>query len=416
MDREIPAGKIKQKRAKRLIRIGGALVLVIAAVYVLTAVISPSVDRQRLRVAVAEVGPIEASVTATGTVMPEYEQVITSPVQSEIKAVLLKSGDPVKAGESILRLDKEAIQTNLRQLTDELELQNNKKEQFTNQLKRQEIDIQARYDIKEMQTQFVGSQFERVAHLYEIGGATKEQYDQAELNYQIAQRELEQVATQMSNQQESLEADLRELDIQIRIQQNRIREIERNLGLADATADRGGVITWINEDIGAAVRPGDIVARVADLGSFRVEATISDVHADKLRVGGPITVRVNEDDLPGHISNIQPAVQNGIMTFVVELDEKSNKLLRSNLRVDVFVITAFSGEVTRVENGPFFNGKNDQRVFVLRDGRAYCKTVDIGASNHDFVELRGDITPGDTVIISDMSEYRHLDEVAVSTD
>jgi HlyD family secretion protein len=68
----------------------------------------------------------------------------------------------------------------------------------------------------------------------------------------------------------------------------------------------------------------------------------------------------------------------------------------------------------RVGNGPAFKGALRQDIFVLKDGKAYRRTVDIGSSNFDFVQIKNHVTPGETVIISDMSEYKHLQEVDIS--
>jgi len=51
------------------------------------------------------------------------------------------------------------------------------------------------------------------------------------------------------------------------------------LQLAMMHADRDGVVTSIVEDAGAMIHKGDVVARIADLSSYRVDATISDIHA-----------------------------------------------------------------------------------------------------------------------------------------
>jgi HlyD family secretion protein len=56
-------------------------------------------------------------------------------------------------------------------------------------------------------------------------------------------------------------------------------EAQRQVELGTARADRTGVVTWAVAEEGAVVRRGDVLARVADLRSFRVETTHSDVHA-----------------------------------------------------------------------------------------------------------------------------------------
>ena len=53
------------------------------------------------------------------------------------------------------------------------------------------------------------------------------------------------------------------------------QEAERQLDLSMMRSDRDGAITWVIDSPGATIRKGDVVARIADLSSFRVDASIS---------------------------------------------------------------------------------------------------------------------------------------------
>ena len=59
-------------------------------------------------------------------------------------------------------------------------------------------------------------------------------------------------------------------------------------------SDQDGVLTWVLPEVGATVRKGDVLARVADLSAYRVVATISDVHASKLAAGMRTHVKLDE--------------------------------------------------------------------------------------------------------------------------
>ncbi len=413
MDRELSAEVIARRRKKIIIRILILIALMVVGFITINSLITQSISRADFVSSIAERGPIEATLNATGIVIPGFEQILTSPIPTTVKQVLKNSGDNIVAGQSIICLDKEFIQLSLNNLEDELALQQNQKKQLSFDLERMHIDLKAQYDIKEMQTQFIASQLDRTRELHKIGGETKEGLDRAELNLEIAQRELIQLQSKIDNQNESLKADLKELDLKIKIQNSKIAEISRQMELADVRAEYDGVVTWVNDNLGATVLAGDVIARVANLQSFKIEATISDIHAGRLRVGGAVRVRIKDVDIDGIINGISPAINDGIVTFYVELGDKSHSSLRSNLRVDVFVVTSVTDGVLRVRNGNFFNGKKEQSVFVIKDNTAYRRILDIGENNYDFVELRGDIQEGDEVIVSDMREFSHLAEITI---
>ncbi len=416
MDTVLPPGLIRKRKIKKLCWTGSVLIFVVILFMVLRAIIQPSLLRENIQTSIAEIGTIEATISASGVIIPEYEQVITTPIQTKIEKVFLNSGDLVQAGDRVLQLNTDQIQNRYDKYIDELELLKNDKNQLHQRLQNQQIDLQAQLDIKEMEVQFIASQLDREIHLHEIGGSSKENLEQAELNLEIARRELLQLTQKIENQKTILATDLKGLDLKISIQRNIIGETVRQIALAESRPGKSGIVTWINNNIGSTVGAGEIIARVADLGSFRVEAKISDIHADRLHVGGKARIRNNKIDLTGRISGIHPTVENGIITFLIELDDKSHQSLRSNLRVDIFVVTSSKDDALRVKNGSFYNGSVDQEVFIIKSDKAIRKIVNIGKTNYDYVEIQGDIHAGDEVIISDMQNFRHMEEVPISKD
>jgi HlyD family secretion protein len=190
-------------------------------------------------------------------------------------------------------------------------------------------------------------------------------------------------------------------------------QARRTLELASPRADRDGVLTWALTQEGVAIRKGDVIARVADLRSFRVDATVSDVHAARVAPGLPVVVRVNERSLAGTVTRVLPTIENGAMTVQVALDEPASPLLRSNLRVDAFIVTDRKPRALRLRRGPFAAGAGAQSVFVVRGDRAVRTPVVLGLASYDQVEVVRGLQAGDEAIISDMSDYARLKEVRI---
>jgi len=79
---------------------------------------------------------------------------------------------------------------------------------------------------------------------------------------------------------------------------------------------------------------------VADLSSFRVVATISDVHASRVAAGMPARVKIDDaTTVSGTIASVDPRIENGAVRFWVDLDAASHPKLRNNLRVYVYAVT-----------------------------------------------------------------------------
>ena len=97
--------------------------------------------------------------------------------------------------------------------------------------------------------------------------------------------------------------------------------------------------------------------------------------------------------------------------MLVNLADKSNMLLRSNLRVDVLIVTDHKDRVLRIKKGPFASGEGLRDVFVIRGDTAIKTPVRFGIVGFEHYEVVQGLLEGDEVIISDMTQYQHLKEV-----
>jgi HlyD family secretion protein len=202
-------------------------------------------------------------------------------------------------------------------------------------------------------------------------------------------------------------------ELQIRILVKRRDEAQHVLRLATAATERPGVLTWVIASEGAAVRRGDPIARVADLTSYRVDATVSDVHAARLTPGMPATVRIGESSLSGRVGTVHPAVENGALAFEVRLDNAADSRLRPNLRCDVHAVTASRPNTLRVARGTFGAPDGSAYAWVIRGDRAVRTPIELGISSFEAFEVTGGLAEGDEVIVSDTADFMHHREVAL---
>lgn len=413
MDKEIALEVTSAKRKKTALVVIIVIVVLVLAVLLLRGYIKSSINRSEITVATVEVGNIENTLNASGEVLPEFEEIITSPINASIKSALADAGNKVKPGQSLLTLDKSVTQADFEKQKFQLESKRAEIAKSKLDLNKSFYDIQSNNDIKQLRISSLADAVENAKRLYKAGGGTREGIEQAELNLKVAQLEKKQLENEIKNKQQTMQIEIREVQIAADIQQNDLNALQRKLDLANVVATRAGVVTYVNKNIGATIHEGETLARIADLGSFKIQGSISDNSADQVHTGLPVIVRVNDAQLRGHVSNVSPSVQNSIISFEVQLDDRASKLLRPNMKVDVFLVTAMHSKIMRVANGPAFKGPTVQDIFVLNNGKAERRTVHIGLTNFDFVEIQDGVKPGDVVITSDMNEYKNSKEVTV---
>ncbi len=414
MDKPIDQRIQDRQKRKPLYLVALAVIGLAVAWFLLRQFISPSLSRSAITIARVEKGNVENTLQASGEVLPEFEEVISSPIQASVQSAMLDAGSQVKPGQAILQLDKSATETMYTKLKFQLESKRNEIRKLRLQLSKSFFDIQSNDKIKQLSISSLEADVENAKRLLKAGGGTREDVEKAELRLKVARLEKLQLENEIRSKQETMKVEMREAEIAASIQENELAELSRKLDRARVVASRAGVITYVNKNIGASVNEGDVLVRIADLNSFKVQGSLSDNFLDQVHVGLPAIVNINDVSLRGTISNIQPTVQNGVILFDVQLEEKRHKSLRPNMKVEVFLVTASHNGVLRVANGPAFKGAKSQELFVVSGNKAIRKTVPTGLSSFDFIELNGPVKEGDQVIISDMSEFNHMDEITLT--
>lgn len=402
----------QQKRKKWLIILAIVLLLILSA-WLFRSYVKTTIDRSAFTTGIVQMGSIENTLNASGEVLPEFEQVITSPINAALQNVLLDAGSKVKPGQSILSLDKAVAQLELEKGRFQLESKRNLIQKLQLELNRSFYDLKANDSIKQLRINSLEASLADARRLFKAGGGTRESIEQVQLNLQVAQLEKKQLENEIKSKQQTMRMEIRESELASQIQEKDLGELQRKLSLADIRATREGVITWVNKNIGSAVREGESLVRIADLAGYKVSASIADSYSDQLHTGMAAIIRVNDAQLRGEVVNIHPAVQNNIVSFDIRLDDPGNKLFRPNMKVDVFLVTASKTNVMRLNNGPAFKGGTVQDLFIVKNGIAERHAVRTGMTNFDFVELLDNVKPGDVVITSDMSGYKNAKTITI---
>lgn len=414
MDKPISNSEQKKGRIWKWLKISLIPISLILAFLFLRSLLSAKADMDEFRIARVEYGEMENSISATGLVLPSYEIIINSPIHADISAVHFQNGDKVKKGEIILELDALSTKLNYEQLKDELELKINNVSLLKLQYDKNLLDLEADDTIKGLELQNLESLLKDEQKLQSIGGSSDENLEQAKMRLEIAKWQKKKLENELAYRKRSLEKEKRNLELEVNIQAKKLAELAKKVDESEVKASQDGVITKVNKAIGKKVAEGEELVRIANLNAYKIEASYSDLHSSKVKVGMPVRVRINRVDLTGYIESILPEIENNTIKCNIVLDDDANAALRPNMRVEVFIIRSKKDHVLRVMNGPAFNGGIEQNLFVIKDGIAYRRKLKIGISNSDFVELIGDIHEGEELIISNMKEYEHLTEIKLS--
>ena len=412
MDREIPKEVRDKEPNKKFIKYGAIGVAAVVCIAVLISFMRSSVNRKDLVFSEVDNGTIEVSVSASGKVVPAFEEIINSPINTRIVEVYRKGGDSVDVGTPILKLDLQSTETEYKKLLDEEQMKRYQLEQLKVNNNTYLSDLSMQVKISAMKLNRMEVELRNERYLDSLGSGTTDKVRQAELNFNTGKLELEQLRQQYANESKVKEADLKVKELEFNIFSKSLAEMKRTLDDAQIRSPRKAILTYINNQVGAQVAEGSQVAIISDLSHFKVEGEIADTYGDRVAAGGRAIVKIGNEKLEGTVSSVTPLSKNGVISFIVQLNEDNNKRLRSGLKTDVYVMNAVKEGVLRLANASYYVGRGEYELFVQDSKDEIVKRkVQLGDSNFEYVEVVSGLKPGDKVVVSDMSSYKNKNKL-----
>lgn len=413
MDREISKEVRRKEQRKQIIKIGAGVGSIVLLVAVVISFLQTSLNRKDITISKVDKGVIEVSVSASGKVIPAFEEIINSPINSRIVEIYKKGGDSVDVGTPILKLDLQSAETEYNKLLDEEQMKRLELEKLkvTNQSKLSEMEMKLKVSRMELDRKAVELRNER--YLDSLGAGTTDKVRQVELDFNVSQLKLKEDEQKYINEQALSEADLKVKELELNIFRKGLAETKRTLDDAQIRSPRKAILTYVNNEIGAQVPQGTKVAIVSDLSHFKIEGEIADTYGDRIAAGSKAVVKIGSDKLEGTVSDVTPLSKNGVISFTVQLEEDNHRRLRSGLKTDVYVMNAIKDDVLRIANASYYVGKGEYELFVINGDQLLKRKVQLGDSNYEYVEVVSGLQPGDEVIVSDMSAYKDKNKLKI---
>ena len=407
MDRKISKEVQRKEQRKQFIRIGTAVGGFIVLIVVVISMLQTSLKRKDLNISTVDKGVIEVSVSASGKVIPAFEEIINSPINSRIVEVYKRGGDSVDVGTPILKLDLQSAETEYNKQLDEEQMKSLQLEQqrVTNHNKLSEMEMNLKVSRMELDRKAVELRNER--YLDSLGAGTTDKVRQVELDYNVSILKLKEDEQKYKNEQALAEADLKVKELELNIFRKSLAETRRTLEDAQIRSPRKAILTYVNNEIGSQIGQGAKVAIVSDLSHFKIEGEIADTYGDRIAAGSKAVIKIGSEKLDGTVSDVTPLSKNGVISFTVQLEEDNHKRLRSGLKTDVYVMNAVKDDVLRIANSSYYVGKGEYELFVVNGNQLLKRKVQLGDSNFEFVEVVSGLQPGDRVVVSDMSQYKN---------
>jgi len=353
-------------------------------------------------------GEVESTVTATttGTVQARALSKISSHYTGRIKRILKRDGERVKKGETLLEIENNDANAQLRLA--EANLRGTKTELSQLLLSRDMVVSQASSTLNQTRAKLdnAAANLDRANSLYTKGMISKQEMDSAKSTFDVAQADYE------SARANELQGKMK--DEEIKTARARVEQMESNLQLAGVqlgrtyiTAPYSGIITELFVEEGELLSIGTPVLEMADESTMEVDAVIDEVDVGKLRIGQDVKLTFDafkEKQSLGKILEISPYItttkeQNRTVNIKVGITTGQDGIL-VGMSTDVEVITGRAKDVLYLPTNAIIEKADGQFVFIAEKGVAREKRIKTGLSNWDTSEVIEGLREGDEVITS----------------
>ena len=168
--------------------------------------------------------------------------------------------------------------------------------------------------------------------------------------------------------------------------------------------------------VGQLVRENDSVYRMVDFRSLVAPVFIPEKYLGSLRVGQPAfldTPALGDRRLPGSILRISPMVDSQSGTVKVTVGLKESGALRPGMFANVQLVLDRHQDVVVIEKRAIVYDNEQPHVFVVEDGNASRRRIELGYQDETRAEVSAGLTAGEVIVVVGQSALK--DGSAVTT-
>lgn len=304
-----------------------------------------------VRIDTASMESINLEYVANGTFQPKQEVIVSAETAGRVVRVLVEEGASVHAGQVLATVEVDKLNVNV-------------------------ANAQANFDNAQQNLQ-------RFESAYQTGGVTLQQLDQAKLQFETAK--------------------------------NNLKASKITAGDATIKTSVSGIVNARKIEPGAYVNAGTQAFDIVNVSTLKLRVNVDEKNVVGLRVGQSVDVSASvypNKVFSGKITFIAPKAD-GSLNFPVEIDvpNGNNELRAGMYGTAIFGANTVSADVLIVPRSAFVGSVSDNKIFVIKNGKAIETKVVSGRNFGDKIEIISGLNANDQVIIS--GQINLLDQTAV---
>jgi RND family efflux transporter MFP subunit len=366
--------------------------------------------------------------TFVGTVMPKRKSDVGSAVDGRVIDFKVTLGDRVKKGDELAQLLTKQLEIELAGAQAE---RDNRKAALDEAHRGRDEEIEqskARLAGKKAARDFAISRLERYKKATNKQVYTQEQVEEIYANAVLADKAHveEQIALKLL-EAGAREEVMRQWQAKLAVQEQVIAAIQDQIEKHTIRAPFDGYIVAEHTENGQWLARGDLVATVAELDEVDVEIQVLETYIPHVRVGDEVRLEITSlpsENLIGRVAEIVPQADLRTRNFPVRV-RLNNRLVDGvpQIKAGMFARATLSvGQIANaliVPKDAIVLGGPTPIVFVAdatgQGGAAKARpvSVELGAAWEGYLQVKGALKPGESVVVQGNERLRPGQDVVV---
>jgi multidrug resistance efflux pump len=380
---------------------------------------APPVEKGTLWFDTVKRGEMKREVNAPGTLEAMYVRNVTALTSGRVEDLPIRPGVPVTSSTVLVVLSSPDEDIKELQNQQQLNLAVGQLASLKNNLRQQILSQQS----------LVASTLSQYNNAMRLAGvqdslAKKNLTSQNDVaaahdNATEYKQRLDIVRKQLEDIQNSEQQQIQLQEGQIESLRRILAEQQRRVKAMRVTSPEAGLLQTLGNpplELGQYVNAGSLLARVVQPGKLKAVLRVPENQAKDVVPNLPATIDLhNNIVVKGHVMRTDPSSVQGTVTVEVAIDDSLPAGTRSDLAVDGTI------EIERLPNVLFIGrpgfGQAESSVGIFKvdkgKGEASRVTVQLGRASVNTIEVKKGLSVGDSVIISDMSQFDNTNRVRI---
>ena len=301
---------------------------------------------------------------ATGTVHARETAVISAQVMGRIEQVLVRAGDSVRAGQTLVVVDGAALQA---------------------------AAAQAQAAVMAAQNQQAAAESNAG-----LAASTLARYKQLQAEKSVSPQEMDEV----TRRAQGAEAQLDAAKAQTQAAREQAAAAKTMLGYTRIVAPFAGIVTSRTADPGTMAAPGMPLLQIDRSGPLQLQATVDESAIGAVHTGlkTPVSVDGVAQPMQGTVAEIVPAADPASHSFLVKVDLPATSQLRAGMYGTAAVPHGTHQAIVVPRSAVVARGSLECAYVLDGNGIAQLRYLTLGATHGDAVEVLSGMAAGERLV------------------